>query len=338
MSRSSRLPIRREYVDGDAVYHDGRRRITNARELARIDALAVPPAWQDVEIARSSSSKVIARGVDSAGRTQAIYSPAHRRRQEKKKYARILRFAQRLPALRKHVDKDLRRRHRRLDEDTVVACVVKLIDQEFFRVGNPEYARRHAHYGVTTLRRKHTDVSGSRVTFDYIGKSGKRHVTTVRDRQLVRVLTQLEEMPGYEIFRFFDEDGIIHNVDSKRVNAYVKKHMGEEFSAKDFRTWGGTLLATSALLALERTSDDESAADDAEVIRRVVEDVAERLGNTPAVTKDSYIDPRVFGAFEDRVTLHEVRRAMSRMRPRAYLTVEEQCVLRILERTGRSST
>lgn len=324
MSRSPRLPITRERIAGETVYRDGGRRVTNRRELDRIDALAVPPAWTEVKIARSSSAKVLARGVDAAGRVQSIYSAAYRRRQEKEKFARILLFAERLPRLRKQVERDLRRR--RLSETKVVACVVKLIDQEFFRVGNSEYAREHGHYGVTTLRRKHTDVSGTKVTFDYIGKSGKRHVKTVRDPQLVRIIAQLEEMPGYEIFRFFDEDGILRDVDSKRVNAYVKRHMGEEFSAKDFRTWGGTLLATSALLAIEGAEDTEDAA----IIRGVVAEVAERLGNTPAVTRDAYIDPRVFRAFEDGATIPAVKRAMSRMRPRKHLSVEEQCVLRVL--------
>lgn len=326
MTRRPRLPITRTHRGGGFVYRDGRKTISAKRELARIEKLAIPPAWTDVEISRSSTSKVLARGIDAAGRTQTLYGPAFRRKQEREKFARILRFAQRLPRLRKQVEKDLRRRH--LGEDKVVACVVKLIDQEFFRVGNPEYARKNGHYGVTTLRRKHTDVTSRRVTFDYVGKSGKRQVKTVRDPQLVRLLAQLERMPGHEIFRFFDEDGIIHDVDSKRVNAYVKRHMGEEFSAKYFRTWGGTLLATSALLAVE--SDDETA--EATIIRNVVADVADRLGNTPAVTKDAYIDPRVFGAFEDGVTIPEVRAAMSRMRPRKHLTVEEQCVLQVLRK------
>lgn len=313
-------------MNGEVVYRDGRRRITRRREVERIDALAIPPAWTEVEIARSSSAKVLARGVDAAGRLQSIYSPAYRRQQEKKKYARVLRFAAALPRLRKRVQRDLRRR--RLDEDKVVACVVALIDREFFRVGNTEYAREHGHYGITTLRRRHLEVSGAEMTFDYIGKSGKRNVKTVRDPRLARVISQLDEMPGYEIFRFFDEDGIIHGVDSHRVNAYVKRHMGEEFSAKDFRTWGGTLLATSALLAVEADDDIE----DATIVREVVEQVAARLGNTPAVTKDSYIDPRVFQAFEDGMTIPAIRRTMSRMRPRTYLSVEEQCVLKVLRR------
>lgn len=328
-----RLPITREQHGDTTVYRNAGRRIKNTREIERIDALAIPPAWTDVEISRSSSAKMLARGIDDAGRSQAIYSPTYQRRQEKKKYARILHFAERLPHLRKQVDHDMRKR--RLSEDKVVACIVKLIDQEFFRVGNAEYARKHRHYGVTTLRRTHTEVTSTNVTFDFVGKSGKRHVKVVRDPQIVRVIRQLNEMPGYEIFRFFDEDGIIRDIDSTRVNAYVKKHMGKEFSAKDFRTWGGTLLATSALLAAESAPDEDThdeAEEDAAVVRDIVEHVAERLGNTPAVTKGSYIDPRVFAALEDGVTIPEVRSAMSRMRPRKYLTVEEQCVLKVLRR------
>ena len=322
------LPITREKDGEKTVYRDSKRRITNAREIARLDALAIPPAWTEVQISRSSSSKVLARGIDDAGRTQTIYSPAYRRKQEKAKYARIMLFAERLPRLRKQVERDLRRR--RLDEDKVVACIIRLIDQHFFRVGNKKYAKAHKHYGVTTLRRKHADITSTEVTFDFIGKSGKRLVKTVRDPQIVRVIQQLNEMPGYEIFRFFDEDGIIRDVDSRRVNEYVKRYMGKKFSAKDFRTWGGTLLATSALLAVQK--DRENADGDAAVIRDVVASVADRLGNTPAVTKDSYIDPRVFAAFEDGVTLPKVQRAIGRMRPRKYMTVEEQCVLKVLQR------
>ncbi|WP_298038013.1 DNA topoisomerase IB [uncultured Microbacterium sp.] len=321
MSAPRRLPLSRHMVDGSPVYWDGRRKITRAREIARLNALAIPPAWTDVEIARTSRSAVLARGVDAAGRTQAIYSPAHWRKQEKAKYARVLRFAQRLPRLRKQVDHDLRRR--RLGEDRVIACIVALIDQEFFRVGGAEYARKHRHYGVTTLRRKHTRIAAGTVTFDFIGKNGRRHIKSVRDPRIVRVVEQLQEMPGYELFRFFDDDGNLHDIDSRRVNAYVKRHMGEEFSAKDFRTWGGTLLTASAMLAAE-------SGDDQTNLRDIVTGVAERLGNTPAVTQESYIDPRVLAAFEDSSTIARLRHAMSRMTPKAYLSVEEQCVLRLL--------
>ncbi len=326
-----RLPITRELADGSFVYRLNGRRITRQREIERIDALAIPPAWTDVEIARSPSAKVLARGVDAAGRTQAIYHPSFRRRRDREKFDRVLRFAERLPRLRARVDRDLRRRT--LGRDRVVACVIRLIDQEFFRVGNPEYARRYRSYGVTTLRQKHVRASAAAVTFDFIGKSGKRHLRRVRDPRVARIIARLAEMPGQDIFRFFDEDGIVRNVESRHVNDYVKRHAGEEFTAKDFRTWGGTLLAASALLALdpeELSTPSRSAA----AMRRIVREVAERLGNTPAVTKSSYIDPRVFDAAEDRERLERVRSARARMRPRRYFSVEEQSALALL----RSST
>lgn len=321
-----RSQITRHMVEGEPAYFVGKRRITAKKEIARINALAIPPAWTDVEISPSASAKILARGLDDAGRRQAIYSPAHTRRQEKKKFARILRFAERLPALRRQVDRDLRRR--RLSEEKVVACVIRLMDQQFFRVGNARYARKHKHYGLTTLRRKHVTVGSSRVTFDFIGKSGKRQYREVRDPQIARIVADLEQLPGHELFRFLDDDGELHDVDSRRVNAYIKRHMGEEFSAKDFRTWGGTLLATSALLAADQPDSTDSAA----LVRDVIGQVADRLGNTPAVTKASYIDPRVFTALEDGTTIPRLRTAMARMRPRTYLTVEEQCVQKVLRK------
>lgn len=329
---AGRRPITRVWEDGHAVYRVGGRRVSNAREIARIEALAIPPAWRDVEIARSPRAKVLARGVDAAGRSQAIYHPAFRKRREREKFERILRFAERLPALRRQVDRDLRRPG--LRRDRVVACVIRLMDEQFFRVGNERYAREHGSFGVTTLQRRHVEVSSSSVVFDFVGKSGKRHRRTVRDRRIARLVAQLEAAPGHELFRFMDEDGEMHDLRSSQVNAYVKRHMGEEFSAKDFRTWGGTLLAVSALLSAELGEEDvpASKAELASTMRRVVREVAERLGNTPAVTRSSYIDPRVFAAVEDGATLPRVRRAMTRMRPRRYLSVEEQCVLRVLGR------
>ena len=331
--RRRRLPITREPAADGFVYRQDGRRITRKSEIARIDALAIPPAWTDVEIARSPSAKVLARGVDAAGRTQAIYHPAFRRRRDREKFDRVVRFAERLPRLRARVDRDLRRRT--LSRDRVVACVIRLIDQGYFRVGNAEYARRNRSYGVTTLRRRHVRATASAVTFDFVGKSGKRHLRRVRDPRVARLVQRLEEMPGQELFRFFDEDGIVRNIESRHVNAYVKRFAGEEFTAKDFRTWGGTLLAASALLALEpeELSTPRKAA---AATRAVVKDVAERLGNTPAVTRSSYIDPRVLDAAEDPELLARVREAGRRMRPRPYFSTEEQSALALI--MARSSS
>jgi DNA topoisomerase-1 len=294
--------------------------------LQRINALAIPPAWDMVTIAGSPNAKVLVTGQDAAGRTQCIYNPKFRARQDKLKFDRILRFADALPHLRRQVTKDLARK--RLVKEKVLACIVRLIDEAYFRVGNERYAKENQSYGVTTLRSKHTDVHGNTVTFDFVGKSGKSHVKSITDKQVARIVRQLDELPGYEIFRYINTAGDLHDVNSQDVNEYIKTYMGEEFSAKDFRTWGGTLLATSELLAIERMRHH---SDRQKQVVEVVRNVAERLGNTPAVARGSYIDPRVLNAYTESTRLEKVKVAMQKMRPRKYLSRDEQCVLRLLE-------
>jgi DNA topoisomerase-1 len=331
--RARRLPITREPHEDSFAYRSNGRRITRKREIERLEALAIPPAWTEVEIARSPSAKVLARGLDAAGRTQAIYNPAFRRKQEREKFARLIRFGEALPRLRTRVDRDLR--GRRLSRDRVVACAIRLIDLQFLRVGRPEYGRKYGSYGVTTLRRSHVETTTRTVTLDFRAKSGKRQRQRVEDPRVARVVARLLELPGAEVFRFFEEDdGMARDVTSRHVNAYVKRSMGEEFSAKDFRTWGGTLLAVTALLDAEQ-GELESAADRAVVARRIVRHAAEQLGNTPAVAKESYIDPRVLSAVEDPQLVARLRRSRSRMRPRRHLGVEEQCVLALLAGVDR---
>ncbi len=322
-------PITRE-VDGDGfVYRRDGRRVTAAKEIARIESLAIPPAWTDVRIARGPSAKVLARGIDAAGRTQMIYHPRFRQRREREKFARLGRFGTALPKLRARVDRDLRRK--RLGRERVVACVIRLIDLEFFRVGNEEYSAKHGSYGVTTLREEHIEATGSSVRFDFVGKSGKRHARRVADPRIARLIARLEELPGDEVFRFFEDTGVSRQVRSKHVNAYVKRVMGEEFTAKDFRTWGGSRMALSSLLEHDedafRTQKRAAAA-----VRDAVRAAAERLGNTPAVTKSSYIDPRVLGLAEDAAARERLRTAREKMKPQAHLSVDEQCLLALLAR------
>lgn len=327
-----RLPIVREQQDGGFVYRLNGRRITRRAEIRRLDALAIPPAWKDVEIARSPAAKVLARGVDAAGRTQTIYHPAYRRRQERRKFDRLARFGRALPSLRARVDRDLRRR--RLSRDRVTACVVRLIDLQFFRVGSPEYARQYRSYGVTTVRAEHLSTTRGSVTFDFLGKSGKGQHRRVRDARVAHLIERLVELPGPEVFRFFDEDGLVHRLRGRHVNAYVKRHMGEEFTAKDFRTWGGTMLVATALLSLA-PEELETPRARAAAVREAVEIAAERLGNTVAVAKSSYVDPRVLRAAEEPAALERVRAARGRMRARRYLDVDEQSTLALLAEMDR---
>lgn len=317
--------ITRQKKGSAFAYYDGDALLTNKVLIGRIEALAIPPAWTDVMIARSPRAKVLASGHDDAGRQQAVYNPVFRARQEKLKFDRILRFAEALPSLRRQVQKDLARR--RLVKEKVLACVLKLIDEDYFRVGNERYADENNHYGITTMRSKHLDIDGNTVTFDFVGKSGKAHIKQITDHQIAGILKQLDELPGYEIFRYQDEKGQMHDIDSSDVNEYIKTHMGEEFSAKDFRTWGGTLLATSELLASEQVRGEKERQ---KLIANVVKNVANRLGNTPAVARSSYIDPRVINAYVHPSQLNRVRKAMTKMRPRRFMSRDEQCVLRIL--------
>jgi DNA topoisomerase-1 len=303
--------------------------ISDGEVIERINKLVIPPAWQNVEIAKAKSAKIQARGYDAAGRLQSIYNPSYRLKQEKLKFDRILRFAEQLPSLRRQVDKDLARK--RLGKEKVLACVIKLIDEAYFRVGNDRYAKEHQTYGVTTLRSKHANIKSNQVTFDFIGKSGQKHVKTISNPKVARIIKQLDELPGYEIFRYQDEKGAMHDLHASDVNAYIKQHMGEEFTAKDFRTWGGTLLAASAVIN-DELGDSQTQAANKKAVNAIVKRVAKRLGNTPAVARGSYIDPRVLAAAENDSALVEIRKAITVMKPKKYLSVDEQCVLRMLQK------
>lgn len=309
-------------------YFDGNDRVGDDLEIARITSLAIPPSWKNVSIARSKSAKIQAKGYDAAGRLQSIYHPAFRLRQERLKFDRILRFAKRLPKLRKQVTSDLARK--RLGREKVLAAIVRLIDEAYFRVGNKRYAKEHQTYGITTLRSKHVNVTTTTITFDFVGKSGKQHVKKIKDPQLARIIKQLDELPGYEIFRYQAKNGSMLDLHAADVNAYIKQHMGEEFTAKDFRTWGGTLLATSAIIA-EELEPNASQTARKQAVTAIVKRVSKRLGNTPAIARSSYIDPRVFTAYEDGVSLPKLRKAMTSMKPKKYMSVEEQCVLKLLD-------
>lgn len=332
--RGSAAPpvITREGEPGDFRYRLDGARVTSVRELARIERLAVPPAWVDVEIARSPRAKVQASGTDAAGRVQAIYHPAFRRRRDRQKFDRVIRFGGALPALRAAVDRDLR--HRSLSRDRVTAGVIRLIDLHHFRVGNRRYEAAHGSFGVTTLRRRHMRLSRARADLDFPGKSGRRHRVRIADARLVRLLERLDAVPGAELFAFVDEDGETRGLRSSQVNAYVKRHLGEEYSAKDFRTWAGTLQAVTMLLSTDpiRLGTERGRAGVRTEIERAV---AGELGNTQAVTRSSYIDPRVFEAMEEPELVDGLRRRLSRLRSRRYQSIDEQAALMLL-RHGRA--
>jgi DNA topoisomerase-1 len=276
--------------------------ITDAAVLARIEALAIPPAWKDVWISPRPTADLQATGVDRAGRRQYLYHPDFRARQEEEKYARLVRFAERLPRLRAamaaHMELDP------LDPDRVCAVAARLIDQTWFRPGSERSARESSTYGVTTLTKRHVAVRGKRVSFSFNGKHSVRVRTALVDPELAAALRDLCALDhGSRVFRY-ERDGELYNLTSRQLNVYVQEHMGDEFTAKDFRTWGGTL--TAAIGFAERGSA-ESGAEAKRVVAAVLRRVAERLGNTPAVCRASYVAPAVIDQYLDGRTIDDFR-------------------------------
>jgi DNA topoisomerase-1 len=256
--------------------------------LARIENLRVPPAWNEVRIARSPSAKVQAVGYDSAGRVQYLYSTKYRERKEREKFERVLRFADALPRMRKVTSDHLRRKE--LGREKVLAAMTRLMNAAYFRVGDERYARENKTYGIATLRRKHLSVEGDTMTFEYSGKWGKTHRKVVTDRRLREVVEECAGLPGYEIFKYVDAGGEVRDVKARDLNSYVKQVMDEEFTPKDFRTWAGTLIAAVKLAELGPATESKRANEN---VLAAVDAVAERLGNTRDIARASYISPRV---------------------------------------------
>lgn len=274
------------YVDPDG------RAITDERELRRIRRLAIPPAWTDVWIGPDPRGHIQATGRDARRRKQYRYHERWREVRDETKFERMLEFAKSLPRIRRRVDRDLARAH--LTRDRVLATIVRLLETSLIRVGNDEYARENRSYGLTTLREKHVRVVGTRVTFIFRGKSGKEHEVDVQDPRVARVIRRLQELPGQELFRYLDDEGEARTVDSADVNEYLREISGDEFTAKDFRTWAGTVHAARELCAIG-SADGTGAA--TRNLTEAIKVVAARLGNTPAVCRRCYIHPAVMRAY-----------------------------------------
>jgi len=262
--------------------------------LRRIRALVIPPAWTDVWICPLPHGHIQASARDAKGRKQYLYHARWREVRDEDKYDRMVAFGEALPKLRARVDADLGQTG--LPRTKLLAAVVRLLELTLIRIGNEEYARANESYGLTTLRERHVRVSGTRLTFKFRGKSGKLHEVEITDRRLAAVIKRCQTLPGQELFQYLDDEGGLQSIDSSDVNAYLREAMGDEFTAKDFRTWAGTMLAAQSLRALVA---DEGEAD-ADLKRRVVETikvVAKRLGNTPATCRKHYVHPLVIQAF-----------------------------------------
>jgi DNA topoisomerase I len=301
--------------------------------LRRITSLVIPPAWTDVWIATDPRGHLQATGRDARGRKQYRYHPRWRAVRDDTKYERMLAFGAALPTIRARVQADLARLG--LPREKVLATVVQLLEATLIRVGNEEYARENRSFGLTTLRNRHVRVDGTALRFKFRGKSGKEHDISLRDRRLAGLIRRLQELPGQELFQYLDEDGARHTVDSDDVNAYLREITGQEFSAKDFRTWAGTVLCAVALHELDACTSETEAKRN---VASVVKTVSQQLGNTPAVCRSCYIHPAVLEAYfqsYDRQPLADALGqhlgAAADAAPTA-LADDEAAVLRLLQR------
>lgn len=286
--------ITRLLKKGNFIYlRPGGSLITAATTLTRIQALVIPPAWESVWICLSAHGYLQATGRDARGRKQYRYHTLWRKRRERAKFGRVADFARALPRLRRKVRDHLALPG--LPREKVLAAVVRLLDTSLIRIGNDEYARDNHSFGLTTLRNHHAAISGSSIRFAFRGKSGKKHVISLEDKPLARILRKCQELPGQELFEYFDENGRRHDVGSGDVNAYIRDLMDGDYTAKDFRLWHGTVLAASAL---RKAGPPPTATSAKRTLVQAVKDVAARLGNTPAVCRGSYIHPEIFRAYE----------------------------------------
>lgn len=300
--------------------------IKDQPELTRIKSLTIPPAWTDVWICRWANGHIQATGRDAKGRKQYRYHVQWRSVRDDVKYGRMLRFGQALPAIRSKIDAALSLPG--LPREKVLAAIVYLLQTTMMRIGNKEYARTNDSFGMTTLRKKHVRVDGTQIQFEFRGKSGIQHSIELHDRRLARIIKRTRELPGQELFQYEDADGQRHTIGSADVNDYLRELSGEDYTAKDFRTWAGTTLATIALRDIEMAT---SEAEGKKNIVRAIELVSKKLGNTPAVCRKCYVHPGVLGAYLDG-SLHTIAKAASsQAKQLESLEMHEAVVLALLK-------
>jgi DNA topoisomerase-1 len=302
--------------------------IHDKKELERIRAIGIPPAWTNVWICPNPRGHIQATGRDAKGRKQYRYHTEWRKIRDETKYDRMVDFGKALPHIREHVAHDLALAG--MPREKILAAVVRLLDRTSIRVGNEEYARENGSFGLTTMRNDHVDVEGSEIQFHFRGKGGKEHTIDIKDRQLARIVKKCQDLPGHELFEYIDENKELRTIESDDVNEYLRQISGHDFTAKDFRTWAGTVTATCALQDL---GEYESQTQAKKNVVRAIEVAAQHLGNTPTICRKSYVHPEVIDAYLNGALLealdqhneNAVQQALHGLRP------EEIAVLDFLQ-------
>jgi DNA topoisomerase-1 len=290
----SSMPIER-YKEGDQfVYKKNGRIIKQAGHLKRISSLVLPPAWENVRITELPNGHLQAVGFDEKKRKQYRYHPKWNLIRNQTKFFKIADFGTRLPLIRKRVDEDLEKKE--WSKDKVVALVIRLMEETHIRIGNEKYAKDNKSYGLSTLRKRHINIDKNAIRFEFVGKKGKQHSITIRNKKLIKLVSKCEEIPGWEVFKYYDENGEKRILDSHMVNVYLHEISGEYFSAKDFRTWSASVIFFETLMELGVTEDEKEIKNNIITAYNVT---AEALGNTRTVCKNYYVHPLLVSAYED---------------------------------------
>ena len=309
-----------EYFDAEG------KPITDEQRSLRIKRLAIPPAWTDVWICPSSKCHIQATGRDARRRKQYLYHERWREVRDENKYDRIIAFGKALPKIRRRVAHDLKLSG--LPREKVLATVVQLLERTFIRIGNEEYARENKSFGLTTMKDRHVEVTGSKLRFRFRGKSGKEHEIDVSDRRIATIVSKLQDLPGQDLFQYVDDKNEVRDVTSQDVNEYLREITGEDFSAKDFRTLAGTVLTAVALNAQEKFENNKQAKKN---ISTAIKAVAQILGNTPAICRKCYVHPAIFESYLDQQSIDGLKQLTEEAMEDVDLRSSEKSVLKFLE-------
>ncbi|WP_116543549.1 DNA topoisomerase IB [Pontibacter virosus] len=303
-------------------------KVTDEKTLARISKLVIPPAWTEVWISNAARGHLQATGRDDKGRKQYIYHPEWQHARNLTKFGRMITFGKSLPTLREQIEKDIQSRE--LDKRKVTALVVSIMDNALIRIGNRAYAKSNKSYGLTTLRDRHVTFNGHTVTFSFVGKKGVEQKIDLKDRRLAQLVKKCKDIPGYDLFQYYDEDGERQTLESGDVNEYLREVTAYDFTAKDFRTWGGTVRMVECL---ERVIDEDPEIDKEKGIKEAVKEVAKGLGNTPTVCSKYYIHPEVVNLFREDKLMSFLKKHDPTKSKIEHLSSMEHFVLKMLEKS-----
>jgi len=325
-TNSDELSIMRKRAGRRFIYINGDgREIINKKLIQRFESLVIPPAWENVLICSNEYGHIQAAGRDARGRKQYIYHPSWSQLSNSNKFSRLIEFANSLPSIRKHVERDLKKKS--LTRDKVLAAIIKLLETTLIRIGNSIYAEQNNSYGLTTLKDKHLEVNGYSLNFEFVGKSGKPFKVTFADKKLSRIVKKCQDLPGQRLFQYIDERGNRGIIESIDVNNYLNRMVGQNFTAKDFRTWGATIKTAKELIKLPLS---ENQKENNRNILKAVKATSHELNNTPAVCRKYYIHPAIIDAYMDGYLFKVMNNNSSAKQSKYGLDSYEKAVLKIL--------